>query len=90
VDVGSSVDAGDVVIAPEVRDSHLVYVLRVEGGTDQLTYHTRTQATATAIEYARRQKVNVWYGDRAELGLVPLGWFRRAPRTRTTSAPTTT
>jgi hypothetical protein len=78
VDAGCSVEAGDVVIAPEVRESHLVYVVRVEGGTDQLTYHTRREATAKAIAYARRLRVNAWYGDRSELGFVPLGCFRGA------------
>jgi hypothetical protein len=74
--MGASVEAGDVVIAPEVRESHLVYVVRVEGSTDQLTYQTRKEATAKAIAFARRLSVNVWYGDHAELGFVPLGCFR--------------
>jgi hypothetical protein len=78
VNPGALVQAGDVVIAPEVRESHLVYVLRVEGGTDQLTYPTRRAATARAIAYARRVKVNAWYGDHAELGFVPLACFRGA------------
>jgi hypothetical protein len=85
VDVGVMIETGDVVIAPEVRQSHLVYVLRIEGGADQITYRTRAEATARAIEYACRRRVNAWYGDHAELGFVLLGCFRRVPRAPGTS-----
>jgi hypothetical protein len=73
---GSVVYAGDVIVAPEVRQSHLVYVVRVEGGSDQLAFSSRGEATANAVAYARRAGVNVWLGDGAELGFVRLGCFR--------------
>ena len=76
METGSVLEVGDVVVVPQVRESHLVYVVHAEGGSDQLTYQTRNEATAHAIAHARQRRVNAWYGDRPELGLVLLGWFR--------------
>jgi hypothetical protein len=75
VDAGCLPEAGDVVVKPEIRESHLVYVLGVEGGIDQISCATRSDATARALAFARRAGVNAWYGDRPEFGLVLLGRF---------------
>ncbi len=69
---------GDVVIVPEVRQSHLVYVMHINGGGDQLAFQTRDAASARALTYAQREEVSAWYGDRRELGCVLLGCFRPA------------
>ncbi len=69
---------GDVVIVPEVRQSHLVYVMHINGGGDQLTFQTRGTALTKALTYAKRVGVSAWYGDRRELGCVLLGCFRPA------------
>lgn len=71
---------GDVVVIPEVRRSHLVYVMHINGGGDQIAYPTRDEAVANAIDYARQTGVDAWYGERSEFGLVPLGTFRTSPR----------
>lgn len=76
---------GDVVVIPEVRQSHLVYVMHINGGGDQIAYPTREAAVANAIAYARRTGVDAWYGERSEFGLVPLGSFRSSHDRR--SAP---
>ena len=73
---------GDVIVVPEVRESHLEYVMHINGGGDQIAYATRADATAKAVASAQRAGVNAWYGDRRELGLVPLGCFRMQPNRR--------
>jgi hypothetical protein len=74
--MGSTLGVGDVVVVPEVRASHLVYVIHTEGASDQISYDSRADATEHAIAYARHQQVSAWYGDGSELGFVPLGCFR--------------
>jgi len=79
MEMAPTVQVGDVVIAPQVRASHLVYVVHVEGGNDQLSYETRAEAVEQASAYARRRRVNAWYGDKLELGFVLLECFRDPP-----------
>jgi hypothetical protein len=67
---------GDVVVIPQVRRSCLRYVMHITGEGDQIVCATRAEAAAKAVAYARRAGVNVWYGDRRELGLVRLACFR--------------
>jgi hypothetical protein len=76
MEMASSPEVGDVVVVPEVRASHLVYVVHAEGGSDQIAYETRAEAAEHATAYARHQQVSAWYGDGSELGFVPLGCFR--------------
>lgn len=78
VDTSLVPEAGDVIVVPEARQSQLVYVVHLGGEADQLTYHTRAEATARAVAYARSAGVNALYGDSAELGFVLLGRFRKA------------
>jgi hypothetical protein len=73
---GGVPEHGDVVVVPEVRRSHLEYVMRINGGGDQIAFATRADATANALAFAQRARVTAWYGDRRELGLVLLGCFR--------------
>jgi len=80
--MGAVIDPGDVVVTPEVRESHLVYVVRTEGSSDRLVYQTRAEAIATAVAYGERAGVNAWYGDRTELGFVPLCRCRLSPAPR--------
>jgi hypothetical protein len=76
--MSSVIDTGDVVVSPEVRQTHLVNVVRVDGSREQGVYETRAEATAEALEYARQAGVDAWYGDRAELGFVALCRCRTA------------
>jgi hypothetical protein len=84
--MASSPEVGDVVVVPEVRASHLVYVVHAEGGSDQIVYETRAEAAEHATAYARHQRVSAWYGDRPELGFVLLGCFRGRTGAREGSA----
>ena len=84
--MASTLEVGDAVIVPEVRASHLVYVVHAEGGSDQISYETRAEAAEHAIAYARHRGVSAWYGDRPELGFVLLGCFRERTGARECSA----
>jgi hypothetical protein len=84
--MASSPEVGDVVVVPEVRASHLVYVVHAEGGSDQIAYETRAEAAEHATAYARHQRVSAWYGDRPELGCVLLGCFHGRTGARDGSA----
>lgn len=86
MDMASTLEVGDVIVVPEVRASHLVYVVHAEGGSDQITYESRVEATKHAIAYARHQRVSAWYGERPELGFVLLGCFRGRTGAREGSA----
>ena len=78
--MSSALEPGDVVVTPEVRESHLVYAVRVDGSCDSVAYETRKEATAEALAYAQHAGVNAWYGDRAELGFVLLCLSRESAR----------
>jgi hypothetical protein len=86
MEMASSLEVGDVVVVPEVRASHLVYVVHAEGGSDQIAYGTRAKAPEHAIAYARHQRISAWYGDRPELGFVLLGCFHGRTEARDGSA----
>ena len=57
--------AGDVVIRAETQDGGVVYLMRIVPGPDQLSFRTREQAVAYAIEFARRQAVGAWLIDQS-------------------------
>jgi hypothetical protein len=78
MDTGFVPEAGDIIVVPQVRESHLVYVVHVEGGTDQLKCRNRADAIAQALASARCAGVNAFYGEGPELGFVLLGHFREA------------
>lgn len=54
---------GDVVIQQEQRDGQQVYVLRTVPGRDQYLLHSRQEAVARAVAYAKRQCVRAWFSD---------------------------
>lgn len=80
-------EAGDVIVVPEARQSQLVYVVHAGGEAEQLIYHTRAEATARAVAYARSAGVNALYGNSAELGFVLLGRFRAGDGSHPPVAP---
>jgi hypothetical protein len=86
MEMASTPEVGDVVVVPEARASHLVYVVHAEGGSDQIAYETRAEAAEHAIAYARHQSGSAWYGERPELGFVLLGCFRGRTGAREGSA----
>jgi hypothetical protein len=47
MDMASTLEVGDVVVVPQVRASHLVFVVHAEGGSDQLSYESRAEAQRT-------------------------------------------
>jgi hypothetical protein len=54
---------GDIVIREEVRDRRVAYVLHTAPGADQYLLHSREDAIAHAVIWAKRQQVRVWLTD---------------------------
>jgi hypothetical protein len=54
---------GDVVIAREVVDCGLWYVVRAFPGTPQLLCASREAALALVKAFAQRQRVEIWEGE---------------------------
>ena len=54
---------GDIVIRKERRDRRVVYVLHVAQGADQYLLHSRIEAVAQAVKWAKRQRVRAWLTD---------------------------
>ena len=54
---------GDVVIREEARETACVYVLRTLPGPYQLVLPSYELAARHALQFAKRQNVNVWIED---------------------------
>ena len=69
---------GDVVVRQERRDGVRLYILHTTAARDQYLVHTREEAIAQALKYAKRQRVRAWLTDE-EHDVVLLGDFREMP-----------
>lgn len=54
---------GDVVIRREQREGMVVYVQHTAPGADQYLLHSREEAVAHAVTFAKRERVRVWTTD---------------------------
>jgi hypothetical protein len=58
-----SSEDGDFVIRHDKRDGKDVYVVRIAPGADQYLLHSRGEAVAKGVAYAKRHRVRVWSID---------------------------
>jgi hypothetical protein len=59
----SVTEDGDVVVRIVQVAARASYVLCVVPGEGQFAYADRQEATAKAVAYAERTRVNAWYAD---------------------------
>ena len=67
---------GDVVVRKEGLEGALVYVLHTVPAPDQFILHTRDEAVAHALAFAKRAHLRAWF-DKGNDDYVLLGTFRQ-------------
>jgi hypothetical protein len=54
---------GDIVIRQDRREGRVVFILQIAPGPDQFLLHTREEAVARAVTFARRQGLRAWLSN---------------------------
>jgi hypothetical protein len=64
--VRSAPEDGDAVARLEQRDGMAIYALRTSPGPDQYVLHSRDEAVAHVLMFAKRAKVRAWLIDEGD------------------------